>query len=318
MKPLLPRLAEAWRNLPQSTKLLLAGLLLVSAVALWYVGFYLPAQATMEVQPTPGQPQVPSQGGEAPKAIEAPPIPPLAETPPPGQAAKPSPEASPSQGAPKAGKPVLTPALPIPKTQQEAPLPNPFVPLVVEAPPAPPVPSPAPAPRPTPVPTGAPVRVTQGTPLPTPSVQTPPRPLPGSQGALPAPKVLTPAFQVETPKAQVETPPVLTPPAGLVEAPLPRAPQTPEGGKTEPAPSPKTPLQALVGEKGIKLAGTLLGPVSVAILETKEGYLVLPVGSLLPGSEAVLRRIESDRVVLALKDESLEITLENTQAGGGQ
>lgn len=320
MKALLARLAPAWRNLPQSTKLLLAGLLLVSAVALWYVGFYLPAQAPMEVQPTPGQPQVPSQGGEAPKAIEAPPIPPLVETTPQGQAAKPSPEASPSQEAPKGGEPVLTPTLPIPKAQQEAPLPNPFVPLVVEAPPSPPVPSPTPAPRPTPVPTGAPVRVTQGTPLPTPSVPTPPRPLPGSQGALPAPKVLTPAFQVETPKAQVDTPPLLTPPAGLVEAPLPRAPQTPEGGRTEssPAPSPKTPLQALVEEKGIKLAGTLLGPVSVAILETEEGYWVLPVGSLLPGSEAVLRRIESDRVVLALKDESLEIALENTQAGGGQ
>lgn len=83
MKALLARLATAWRNLPQSTKLLLAGLLLVSAVALWYVGFYLPAQAPMEVQPTPGQPQVPSQGAEAPKAIEAPPIPPLAETAPP-------------------------------------------------------------------------------------------------------------------------------------------------------------------------------------------------------------------------------------------
>ena len=321
MKALLARLATAWRNLPQSTKLLLAGLLLVSAVALWYVGFYLPAQAPMEVQPTPGQPQVPSQGAEAPKAIEAPPIPPLAETAPQDQAAKPSPEASPSsQKAPKAGEPVLTTALPIPKTQQEAPLPNPFVPLVVEAPPSPPVPSPAPAPRPTPVPTGAPVRVTQGTPLPTPSVQAPPRPLPGSQGALPAPKVLTPAFQVETPKAQVDTPLLLTPPAGLVEAPLPRAPQTPEGGKTEsfPTTSPKTPLQALVEEKGIKLAGTLLGPVSVAILETKEGYLVLPVGSLLPGSEAVLRRIESDRVVLALKDESLEIVLDSMQAGGGQ
>lgn len=324
MKALLARLATAWRNLPQSTKLLLAGLLLVSAVALWYGGFYLPAQAPMEVQPTPGQPQVPSQAAEAPKAIEAPPIPPFAETAPQGQAAKPSPEASPSQEAPKAGEPVLTTALPIPKTQQEAPLPNPFVPLVVEAPPSPPVPSPAPAPRPTPVPTGAPVRVTQGTPLPTPSVQTPPRPLPGSQGALPAPKVLTPAFQVETPKAQVDTPPLLTPPAGLVEVPLPRAPQTPEG-EAKSAPSPaapptpsKTPLQALVEEKGIKLAGTLLGPVSVAILETKEGYLVLPVGSLLPGSEAVLRRIESDRVVLALKDESLEIALENTQAGGGQ
>jgi len=323
VKALLARLATAWRNLPQSTKLLLAGLLLVSAVALWYVGLYLPAQVSTEVQTTPSQPQVPSQEAEAPKAIEAPPIPPLAETPPQAPPVKPRPVASPSQEAPKAGEPVLTTALPIPKTQQEAPLPNPFVPLVVEAPPSPPVPSASPAPRPTPVPTGAPVRVSPGTPLPIPRVQTSPRPLPGSQGALPAPKVLAPAFRVETPKAQVETQPVLIPPAGLVEAPLPSVPQTSApGGKTEPAPSPvtspKTPLQALVEEKGIKLAGTLLGPVSVAILETKEGYLVLPVGSLLPGSEAVLRRIESDRVVLALKDESLEIALENTQAGGGQ
>jgi len=101
-----------------------------------------------------------------------------------------------------------------------------------------------------------------------------------------------------------------------VETPLPV--QKKEGEKTEPPPPPKTPLQTLVEERGLKLTGTLLGPVSVAILESKEGYLVLPVGSLLPGSEAVLRRIESDRVVLALKDESLEIVLDSMQAGGGQ
>ncbi|RTH25420.1 competence protein, partial [Thermus scotoductus] len=176
---------------------------------------------------------------------------------------------------------------------------------------------PAPAPRPTPVPTGAPVRVTQGTPLPTPSVQASPRPLPGSQGALPAPKVLAPVLQAEAPKTELGgTPPVLTPPSGLVETPLPV--QKKEGEKAEPPPPPKTPLQTLVEERGLKLTGTLLGPVSVAILESKEGYLVLPVGSLLPGSEAVLRRIESDRVVLALKDESLEIVLDSMQAGGGQ
>ncbi|MFN4073948.1 MAG: competence protein [Thermus sp.] len=324
MKSLLPRLAEAWRNLPQSTKLLLAGLLLVGAVTLWYVGFYLPAQVPLQGQPTPSQPPAPSPGAEAPRTIEAPPIPPLAETPSQGQPTKSGPEAPSSQTPPKAPQATSSPPLPVPKAQQEAPLPNPFVPLVVEAPASPPVPSPAPAPRPAPVPTGAPIRVTQGTPLPTPSVPSQPRPLPGSQGALPAPKVLAPALRAEAPKAQVEAVPVLTPPAGLVEAPLPRAPQTPEEeAKAAPSPAPpptppKTPLQTLVEEKGLRLAGTLLGPVSVAILASKEGYLVLPAGSPLPGSEAVLRRIESDRVVLALKDESLEIALENTQAGGGQ
>jgi hypothetical protein len=71
-----------------------------------------------------------------------------------------------------------------------------------------------------------------------------------------------------------------------------------------------------VEEKGLRLSGTLLGPVSVAILESKEGYLVLPVGSPIPGSEAVIRRIEGDRVVLLLKEETLEIPLADSQAGG--
>ncbi len=58
--------------------------------------------------------------------------------------------------------------------------------------------------------------------------------------------------------------------------------------------------------------------MSVAILESKEGYLVLPAGSPIPGSEAVIRRIEGDRVVLALKDETLDIPLVSVQAGGGR
>ncbi len=165
------------------------------------------------------------------------------------------------------------------------------------------------------------MRVSPGTALPTPRVSTAPRPLPGTAGALPAPKVLTPCPRAEIPPAQVEPEVALTPPTGLVETPLPqeaqaRPPET--AAPPGPAPLPKTPLQALVEEKALKLSGTLLGPVSVAILESKEGYLVLPVGSPIPGSEAVVRRIEGDRVVLALKDETLEIVLANVQAGGGQ
>ena len=317
MKSLLPRLVEAWRNLPQSTKLLLAGLLLVSAVAIWYVGLYLPTQVPAAAEPIPAP-------RATPKAIEAPPIPPF-QAEPQATAIPPSPGPTPPKAQaerPQARETAKARApVPVPQPQKEAPLPNPFVPLVVEAPPPPPLPTPAPAPRPQPVPTGAPVRVSPGTPLPAPTVaQTPPRPLPGSQGALPAPKVLAPAFRAETPKAELEAPPILTPPAGLVETPLPAPTSEEKAGPTPSAPltPPKTPLQTLVEERGLKLAGTLLGPVSVAILESKEGYLVLPVGSLLPGSEAVLRRIESDRVVLVLKDESLEISLESMQAGGGQ
>ncbi|MDM7324948.1 MAG: competence protein, partial [Thermus sp.] len=69
MTSLLTRLAEAWRSLPQSTKLLLAGLLLVSAVTLWYGGLYLPAQVPAVAEPTP----VPAPQA-TPQAKEAPPI----------------------------------------------------------------------------------------------------------------------------------------------------------------------------------------------------------------------------------------------------
>ncbi|MGC8876338.1 competence protein [Thermus sp.] len=313
MKELLARLPASWENLPQSTKLLLAGLLLVGAVSLWYVGFYLPAQVPsgpVEVASPPS--------GEEPKALEVLPIPPLSQ-PAPVQAAPPTPKAQ----TPTATKPQ---ELLLPQAQKEATPPNPFVPLLVEAPapgPSPlpaPSPSPLPAPSPTvwpsPVPRGAPVRVSPGTPLPTPSLSSGPRPLPGSAGALPAPKVMAPRPRAEAPLALPEPPVLPSAPTGLVEA-LPPGPSKAKPGSQAPT-IPKTPLQALVEEKGLKLAGTLLGPVSVAILESKEGYLVLPVGGSIPGSEAVIRRVEGERVVLALKDETLDLPLVSAQAGGEQ
>ncbi|WP_243092917.1 competence protein, partial [Thermus hydrothermalis] len=208
--------------------------------------------------------------------------------------------------------------LPVPQAKPEAPPPNPFVPLVVEAPPQAPLPTPTPAIRPEPVPTGAPVRVSQGTPLPTPQVATTPRPLPGTQGALPAPKVLTPAPKATVPPARVEGSVAVTPPAALVEAPLVQE-EAPQGATETPqAQASKTPLEALVEERGLKLSGTLLGPVSVAILESKDGYLVLPAGSPIPGTEAVVRRIEGNRITLALKEETLDLAISQAQAGGGQ
>ena len=298
MKEALARLSAIWKGLPQSTKLLLAGLLLVGAVTLWYVGFYLPAQAPLEAQaPTP-------------RALEAPSIPPLAE---PAQTEAPKEPEKPTEKTEAAPTPTPPqPAnLPVPRAERQAPPPNPFVPLLVETPPAP---SPAaPTPRPSPVPTGAPVRVSGGTPLPAPTLPSAPKPLPGTAGALPAPQVLKPTLRAEVPQTRVEPPVEVAAPEGLVEAALPEVLEaSPPRPEEAPSPLPKSPLATLVEEKGLRLSGTLLGPLSVAILESKEGYLVLPAGSPLPGSEAVIRRIESDRVILALKDETLEIPL----AGG--
>ena len=90
----------------------------------------------------------------------------------------------------------------------------------------------------------------------------------------------------------------------------------PEEKGAEKAPTPASPLERLVAEKGLRLSGTLLGPVSVAILESKEGYLVVPAGSPIPGTEAVVRQVEEGSVTLALKEETLSLSL--VQAGGGQ
>ena len=137
------------------------------------------------------------------------------------------------------------------------------------------------------------------------------RPIPGTSGPLPAPHILSPALSPPLPPAR-ETPPKVAVPTALVEAPLPG----PEEKGAEKAPTPASPLERLVAEKGLRLSGTLLGPVSVAILESKEGYLVVPAGSPIPGTEAVVRQVEEGSVTLALKEETLSLSL--VQAGGGQ
>ena len=292
MKNAWQRLKEAWANLPRSTKLLLAALLLVGGVALWYVGLYLPAQVAEAPTPAP-----------SPQVIEAPPIPPLASQ----EEAKPQAEAPAQEEAqaPASSQEEAQAPPPAPVARAEPPPPNPFVPLVVETPPPPP----ASASRPTPVPEGPAVRVQ--TPAQAPQAAPATRPIPGTSGALPAPKILSPALSAPLPQAR-ETPPRVAVPTALVEAPLPG----PEEKGAEKAPTPASPLERLVAEKGLRLSGTLLGPVSVAILESKEGYLVVPAGSPIPGTEAVVRQVEEGSVTLALKEETLNLSL--VQAGGGQ
>ena len=292
MKNAWQRLKEAWANLPRSTKLLLAALLLVGGVALWYVGLYLPAQVAEAPTPAPST-----------QVIEAPPIPPLASQ----EEAKPQAEAPAQEEAqaPASSQEEAQAPPPAPVARAEPPPPNPFVPLVVETPPPPP----ASASRPTPVPEGPAVRVQ--TPAQPPQAAPATRPIPGTSGALPAPKILSPALSAPLPQAR-ETPPRVAVPTALVEAPLPG----PEEKGAEKAPTPASPLERLVAEKGLRLSGTLLGPVSVAILESKEGYLVVPAGSPIPGTEAVVRQVEEGSVTLALKEETLNLSL--VQAGGGQ
>lgn len=299
--------------LPQSTKLLLAALLFVLAVGLWYALFYLPRPPQSGYAPAPGAPQAPPtrpgtpQGG-TPKAIEAPPVPFLAEpgpkTPKGGQQA---------QTAPQAPEP---PPASLSAQRAAEPLPNPFAPLRVAVPQAPPS---APVP-PSPLPRGAPVRVSPGSPLPTPT------PAPASRERatsrrlgtpLPLPRVVeAPAILPPLPEAPLPSDALLGE-RGASEAsfPLQETPVTPQAESAPKGGPPLTPLQAFVAEKGLRLSGAILGPVSVVILGSKEGYQVLPVGSSLPGSEVVIRSATAESVVLALEDETLTLNLDGSHGG---
>lgn len=326
-----------WKNLPQSTKLLLVALLFASAVALWYTLFYLPAQA-----PTPqeGSPFGTNPVGEtAPAGIEALPIPFMArpKTTPPSGAAQPEGPASKTAVAgfasPSGGNPSVLPSGSlgsVPGSSEAALPPDPFVPLYVAAPPAAPTPS-TPSlsvspsgsrggvPRSTPpLPQGAPVRVAPGQPLPTPKPAQPSPPSKRLGTPLPLPQVVqTPPSLPPLPEAE---PALALAPLPLQETlrPLQAAPaKGPQASGPSPVPSPAaTPLQAFVAEKELRLSGVILGPVSVVILNSKEGYQVLPVGSTWPGSEVLIRSATSESVELALKDETLTLSLSKEEGGG--
>ncbi len=309
-------LIAAWKSVPQRTKLLLAGLLGVLSLGLWYGLLYFPEQGEVQtLEPTPPPPPAPTT------ALEVPPLPPFEppERAPKGTPPPPKEPPKPQEEVSQTGK---TP-LPPPTSQGAEPIPpNPFVPLLVETPQAPP----ALTPRPAPLPSGPPLGVRIGPPYPLtpppplPRARASARPLPGSAGPLPLPKVLRPTLSVSPPAlAERKT---LPSPAGLVETLLePEDGETPPRGESQEQPlakaQPQTKLEAFVQERGLVPVATLLGPIGVAILRGKEGYLVLPLGERIPGSEVVLQGIEPDRVVLALKGEERTETLELPIASGG-
>lgn len=309
-----------WSPLPQRVKLGLAVLLLAAAVFVWYGGLYLPAQAGIDVPPPTLE--------EVSRPLEAPPMPFLSGD------APPLTEAPPQEQAPPPSLPASQPKPPLPK--EEEPLPDPFVPLPVKAkaqPQTPPLPTPPELPvlPPPPVPAG-PSPSVEALPLPPKvSQSTPSRSaLPGSSGALPPPKILLPSPQPEAPmrSSPAGRPVEPAPPASLVEAPLPPAKKSPGEEKPGAFPSRKeggkevrleeTPLRLLARERGWKPISVLMGPVSVVILESREGYLAVPVGDPIPGSDAVVRRVEGDRVVLAMGGEILELGMDAPDEGGAE
>ncbi len=279
-------------KLSTSTKILVAVLLLVAAVAAWYLLYTQGNPATAQPPAPPPKP-VPAREAKAAtsasaRALEILPLPFLVTE---------APKEVPAPGQPTKGP--KTPEA-LPQAAVEAP-PNPFLPLpqkrqAILAAQQPPAPQPAPAKE-----TPKPVTIAANT---------------------GAPELLkVPIPQVRPPEGRE---PVVPPEAqlGAGTLPLTLAPVTrevaPEKPKPEPKPKPSpapaaNPLKAWAEQVGLRLSGVALGPVSVAIFQTKDGYVTLPVGERFPGTNVRLKAVTAERVLLVEGDHDL--TLE--YGGGG-
>ncbi len=75
------------------------------------------------------------------------------------------------------------------------------------------------------------------------------------------------------------------------------------------------PLDQWARMYGLHLDGVALGPVSVAIFKTANGYLALPVGQTFPGNNVLVKTITAERALLVDGSGTHTLTLE---LGGGE
>ncbi|GIW32189.1 MAG: competence protein [Meiothermus sp.] len=338
------------QRMPQGAKVALVAVLLVAAVAAWYISFFRPNQAAQQpATPTPAPTPEPSAPLTTARPLEVLPVPflvteaPRAEQPP-------EPDQSPAAAA------TTQPRVTVP--------PNPFVPLIIEtAPTAVAQPNP-PAPALTSRPATAAV-----TPQPIPSqtaqVQvrqpTTPLPRPGLPGTRPTPSMAAPSTSIPSapPRlaqgtARTSLPPAVSLGSGALPirlAPLERELSTAGASTTaaaaldiqptaasgsslefaraeidarlaqvlEPKSSlgraqettQESSLARFVREQNLKLSGVVLGPTSVAIFQSKDGFTVLPVGRTLPGSDVLLKSLSAKEALLVQGSETLNLTMDN-------
>ena len=102
-------------------------------------------------------------------------------------------------------------------------------------------------------------------------------------------------------------------------APTPTAPPPPvDNGTPTPPPTVTTPpaqtitrLERFVQDRDVSFVGVVLGPVNTAILATKDGTVVIPLGGTLPQSDVVVKTITADQVVLMQDQDTIVLNRNN-------
>ncbi|WP_293171727.1 hypothetical protein [Oceanithermus sp.] len=283
-------------KMSQSTRILILLALIVAAVAVWYTLFTgpqtAPPPATATVSRTAPQKRdaPPPAVTTSARALQVLPIPFLVTEAP--------------EEAPLATE---APARQVALASAQVP-PNPFVPLRP--------PKTAEAPKPIAEAPEKPVTITPEAELPNniplPKVVTPtggevtPPPVSLGQGTLPI--KLTPLTAEVAPETPLEATVPEEAPAAEEVTPEQQTPPVEEA-------PPPNPLVEWAKQRGLKLDGVALGPVSVAIFKTTTGYLALPVGQTFPGDNVLVKTITAERVLLVDADGANTLTLE---LGGGE
>jgi len=332
--------------MPQSAKVGLAAVLLVGAVAVWYLALFRPSQAAEQVSitPAPTEPSVPLTTA---RPLEVLPVPFLVT------------EAIRTE-QPEEQK--EAPARAVAARPQVAVPPNPFVPLIIEtaaslvaqpSPPTAPI-SDRPAAAPVaslPIPQqAARVQIRQPVmPLPRPSLPGT-RPILGEVAPTPtaqprlaqgtARTAQLSAIRLDSGALPIRLLPIERELGHTADAPLqakaaldvPAESRTSSGLEfaqaeinarlaqvLEPKSSlsraqeivPESPLARFVREQNLRLSGVVLGPTSVAIFQSKNGFTVLAVGQTLPGSDVLLKSLSAREALLVQGSQSLNLTIDS-------
>jgi hypothetical protein len=100
-------------------------------------------------------------------------------------------------------------------------------------------------------------------------------------------------------------------PRQTAATPAPPAPQ-PTTPDTTPPTVTTTRLERYVQDRQVSFIGVVLGPVNTAILQTKDGTIVVPLGGTLPQSDnVVVKTVTADQVVLMQNEDVIVLNRSN-------
>ncbi|MDX2004641.1 MAG: hypothetical protein SFU83_05125, partial [Meiothermus sp.] len=125
----------------------------------------------------------------------------------------------------------------------------------------------------------------------------------------PRPEIRGTTAQPPRPQTQ-QQPQQQTQPQQQQQQQTPQQTQTTEQTTTV-AVAPPNPIEDYVKAQNLRLANVVLGSTNVAIFQSRDGFLVLPVGSTLPNSEILIRSLNAREALLVQGSTELNLPVQN-------